>query len=175
MYNTGQFDLYFSYFISHYQFGKTNQYEKAKIELMGYLCADLAFDFLRTKSTLGYLCFSKVIKVSDYYGFRHGSRNNKSILQPKVAYKQLKLPVWQTFSSKVQDCWTWNPIWSINIGAQRDRFSAEEVYSKVLEFNDLFIEHLRTMPQNRFDNYRRSYAIELKKVPQEGFQTVVTT
>ena len=70
--------LYFSYFISHYQFGKTNQYEKAKIELMGYLCADLAFDFLRTKSTLGYLCFSKVIKVSDYYGFRHGFKNNKS-------------------------------------------------------------------------------------------------
>ena len=25
------------------------------------------------------------------------------------------------------------------------------------------------MPQSRFDNYRRSYAIELKKVPQEGF------
>jgi secreted Zn-dependent insulinase-like peptidase len=124
--------LYFSYFISHYQFGKTNQYEKAKIELMGYLCADLAFDFLRTKSTLGYLCFSKVIKVSDYYGF------------------------------------------SINIGAQRDRFSAEEVYSKVLEFNDLFIEHLRTMPQSRFDNYRRSYAIELKKVPQAGFQNNAT-
>ena len=70
--------LNFSYFISHYQFGKTNQYEKAKIELMGYLCADLAFDFLRTKSTLGYLCFSKVIKVSDYYGFRHGFKNNKS-------------------------------------------------------------------------------------------------
>ena len=70
--------VYFSYFISHYQFGKTNQYEKAKIELMGYLCADLAFDFLRTKSTLGYLCFSKVIKVSDYYGFRHGSRENNT-------------------------------------------------------------------------------------------------
>ena len=45
---------------------------------MGYLCADLAFDFLRTKSTLGYLCFSKVIKVSDYYGFRHGSRENST-------------------------------------------------------------------------------------------------
>ena len=70
---------YFSYFISHYQFGKTNQYEKAKIELMGYLCADLAFDFLRTKSTLGYLCFSKVIKVSDYYGFRQGSKENSPI------------------------------------------------------------------------------------------------
>ena len=26
------------------------------------------------------------------------------------------------------------------------------------------------MPQSRFDNYRRSYAIELKKVPQGGFQ-----
>ena len=26
------------------------------------------------------------------------------------------------------------------------------------------------MPQSRFDNYRRSYVIELKKVPQEGFQ-----
>ena len=64
-----------------------------------------------------------------------------------------------------------DPGSSINIGAQRDRFSAEEVYSKVLEFNDLFIEHLRTMPQSRFDNYRRSYAIELKKVPQESFQT----
>ena len=30
------------------------------------------------------------------------------------------------------------------------------------------------MPQSRFDNYRRSYAIELKKVPQAGFQRAAT-
>lgn len=31
--------------------------EKAKMELMGYLTSDMAFDFLRTKNTLGYVCF----------------------------------------------------------------------------------------------------------------------
>ena len=30
------------------------------------------------------------------------------------------------------------------------------------------------MAQSRFDNYRRSYAIELKKVPQASFQNDAT-
>ena len=43
--------------------------EKARLELMGYLTSDMAFDFLRTKNTLGYVCFSMVPQVQDYYSF----------------------------------------------------------------------------------------------------------
>ena len=43
--------------ISHYQYGVASLEEKAKMELMGYLTSDMAFDFLRTKNTLGYVCF----------------------------------------------------------------------------------------------------------------------
>ena len=46
-----------SYVISHYQYGVATLEEKAKMELMGYLTSDMAFDFLRTKNTLGYVCF----------------------------------------------------------------------------------------------------------------------
>ena len=43
--------------ISHYQYGVATLEEKARMELMGYLTSDMAFDFLRTKNTLGYVCF----------------------------------------------------------------------------------------------------------------------
>jgi len=46
-----------SYVISHYQYGVATLEEKARMELMGYLTSDMAFDFLRTKNTLGYVCF----------------------------------------------------------------------------------------------------------------------
>ena len=60
---------FFSYVISHYQFGVATREQRARIDLMSFLTSEPAFDFLRTKNTLGYVCFSMAPAVKDYAGF----------------------------------------------------------------------------------------------------------
>ena len=91
----------YSYIISYYHFGETSLEEKAKIGLLGFLSSDKAFDFLRTKNTLGYVCFSMTPAIRDQYGF------------------------------------------SLNVGSQTDKFTVEDVYTKMTEFNQHFLDILK--------------------------------
>ena len=91
----------FSYVISHYQYGEADLNSRAQIDLMSFLTSEPAFDFLRTKNTLGYVCFSMAPTIHDYKGF------------------------------------------SLIVGSQREKFTVEDVYTKMVEFHDHFIQKLK--------------------------------
>ena len=84
------------------------------MDLMATISADHAFDFLRTKNQLGYICFSMLPRIGDYYSF------------------------------------------SIIVGSQRDKFTTEEVFSKILQYHDHFITILEEMSQDDFETHKRS-------------------
>ena len=66
--------------ISHYQYGVATLEEKAKMELMGYLTSDMAFDFLRTKNTLGYVCFRIGWSVQSFLYYVGSERSTLELL-----------------------------------------------------------------------------------------------
>ena len=105
---------FFSYVIANYQYGEPCLTEKVKMDLMATISADHAFDFLRTKNQLGYICFSMLPRIGDYYSF------------------------------------------SIIVGSQRDKFTSEEVFRKILQYHDHFITILEEMSQDDFETHKRS-------------------
>jgi len=112
-----------SYVIAHYQLGQTDLELRSRIDLMAFLTSEPAFDFLRTKNTLGYVCFTMAPVLHDYAGF------------------------------------------SVIVGSQREKFTVEDVYGKMLEFHQHFLEKLEAMTDSEFINYRTSYIQSLTKAP----------
>ena len=109
-----QIKNFLSYVIANYQYGEPCLTEKVKMDLMATISADHTFDFLRTKHQLGYICFSMLPRIGDYYSF------------------------------------------SIIVGSQRDKFTSEEVFSKILQYHDHFIKTLEEMSQDDFETHKRS-------------------
>ena len=99
------------------------------MDLMATISADHAFDFLRTKNQLGYICFSMLPRIGDYYSF------------------------------------------SIIVGSQRDKFTSEEVFSKILQYHDHFIKTLGEMSQDDFETHKRSL-IQVKIIMSYRFITL---
>merc|ERR1712106_1053572 len=77
------------------QLGQTDLELRSRIDLMAFLTSEPAFDFLRTKNTLGYVCFTMAPVLHDYAGF------------------------------------------SVIVGSQREKFTVEDVYGKMLEIHQL--------------------------------------
>ena len=84
------------------------------MDLMATISADLAFDFLRTKNQLGYICYSMLPRIGDYYSF------------------------------------------SLIVGSQRDKFSCEYVYAKIVEYHDNFLGQLEQMTEGDFEKHKKS-------------------
>ena len=100
--------------IANYQYGEPSLKEKVKMDLMATISADQAFDFLRTKNQLGYVCFSMLPRIGDYYSF------------------------------------------SIIVGSQRDKFTSEQVFSKIAQYHDHFIQILENMSHEDFETHKQS-------------------
>ena len=124
-----QLKYFLSYVIANYQYGEPCLTEKVKMDLMATISADHAFDFLRTKHQLGYICFSMLPRIGDYYSF------------------------------------------SIIVGSQRDKFTSEEVFSKILRYHDHFIKTLEEMSQDDFETHKRSL-IQVKIIISYRFITL---
>ena len=118
--------------IANYQYGEPSPKEKAKMDLMATISADHAFDFLRTKNQLGYICFSMLPRIGDYYSF------------------------------------------SIIVGSQRDKFTCEDVYSKITQYHSHFIQTLENMSHADFETHKRSLIQALNRSPTNLTERMAT-
>ena len=87
---------------------------------MAFLTSEPAFDFLRTKNTLGYVCFTMAPVLHDYAGF------------------------------------------SVIVGSQREKFTVEDVYGKMLEFHQHFLEKLEV--SGRLKQLNNQYIVDTFKI-----------
>ena len=51
------------------------------------------------------------------------------------------------------------------VGSQRDRFSVEDVYQKMIEFHDHFLTKMKEMSEDDYQNFRNSLVQSLTKAP----------
>ena len=147
--------------ISHYQYGLASLEEKAKMELMGYLTSDMAFDFLRTKNTLGYVCFRIGLSVQSFLCFFNPNPSIRVFYRRTSTIESTMTNRKFSMVPQVGDYYSFALI----VGSQRDRFSVEDVYQKMIEFHDHFLTKMKEMSEDDYQNFRNSLVQSLTKAP----------